>query len=88
MRDRRRSYQRPEYYWRKLLSDPAILLSVSELRASRTRRRAALHWRDGRVDEFGSSNSIKGADRFHVEGVLPASLLKLVADALQAARAK
>ena len=55
---------------------------LSEVRVSRTKRRAACHFRDGQIEEFLSLRPDIRADRFYVEGILSAPLLALVARAL------
>ena len=65
-----------------LLSDPAALADVDVLRIARTSSRADLIHVDGTVSEF-RARPVKG-DRMYVEGVLPAELLKIVAQELAA----
>lgn len=60
------------------LTDPSSLREVSEFRVARTRRRAAIHFRDGHVEEFVATSSTT-ASKFFVEGILPAELIEIVA---------
>ena len=71
-----------------LLEDRPGLDAVAEIRVSRTRRRAAFHFRDGRIGNFLPSKPDGRVDRFSVEGILSGPLLKLVADALAGGKPK
>lgn len=64
------------------LDGSSSLDALSEVRVSRTKRRAAFHFRDGGTEEFLHSRPDPRADRFYVEGILSAPLLALVARAL------
>ena len=65
-----------------LLRDPGSLMDLREVRSARTRSAATILFRDGRADEY-ARRQVEGEDeRFYVEGVLPAALLRKVAAAL------
>ncbi|MBA2725692.1 MAG: hypothetical protein H0U53_06865 [Actinobacteria bacterium] len=66
-----------------LLADPAKLDAITEVRIARTRRRATFIFRSGKVEEFRTAKPNGQDDRFYVEGILAAPLLKLVARAIQ-----
>jgi hypothetical protein len=65
-----------------LLKEPSELQDVAEVRVARTQRRAAVHFVDGRVEEFRAPKPENRTDRFHVEGILPSQLLRLIALAI------
>ena len=66
-----------------LLDDRGVLDTVSEIRVARTKRRATVHFHDGRVGEFLPARPDIRVDRFYVEGILSAPLLKLVGEAIR-----
>lgn len=66
-----------------LLADPAKLDAITEVRIARTRRRATFIFRSGKVEEFRTAKPNGQDERFYVEGILAAPLLKLVARAIQ-----
>ena len=66
-----------------LLADPTNLDTITEVRISRTKRRAAFIFRSGKVEEFHSAKPDGRADRFYVEGILGTPLLELVARAIR-----
>ena len=66
-----------------LLRDPESLDAMAQVRIARTRRKAAFIFRDGRVEEFHTAKPDSRADRYYVEGILSAPLLKLVARAIR-----
>ena len=68
---------------RSLLADPASLDAMAQVRIARTKRKAAFIFRDGSVEEFHTARPDGRADRYYVEGILSAPLLKLVARAIR-----
>lgn len=66
------------------IANPLNLANVSEVRIARTTRRAAVHYRDGAIEEFLPSGRESGTDSFLVEGILSRRLLEIVARAIGA----
>ena len=67
----------------QLLSDPATLHGLAEVRIARIKKRATIHFKDGRVEEFLDQKPDTRVDRFDVEGILPVALLDLIASAIR-----
>lgn len=66
----------------ELLEDAEQLARVSFIRVGRTARHAHFVLSDGQSIEFRSPDRKPRPDRFYVEGVVPAGLLKRIADAI------
>jgi len=66
----------------QLLCDPHALANIIELRVGRTTRYAAIHFKDGTVEEFLYNKRNSRSDRFSVEGIVPRALLERIADGL------
>jgi hypothetical protein len=65
-----------------LLLDRTRLKKVTSVRVGRTARQATIYFRDKTVEEFLPARPRDQEGRFWVEGVLPGSLLELVASAV------
>lgn len=66
----------------EVLRDPEQLARVRAIRVSRTARHAVFIYDDDPAAEFRSPEREPRRDRFYVEGVIPAGLLKRISDAL------
>lgn len=67
----------------QMLEQPRSVSRLQEVRVGRTGRQAAFVFADGHAEEFRPvKETRRNADKFRVEGVLPAGLLWKVADAL------
>jgi len=66
----------------ELLRDPGGLTGLREVRVARTRTAATILFRDGKADEYARRRPQGESERFYVEGVLPAALLRKIAAAL------
>jgi hypothetical protein len=69
----------------ELLIDPSGLKDIDQVRVARTARRAAILFKDGTAEEFLPARPRDQDDRFCVEGVLPATLLQKIANAMNLA---
>ena len=63
----------------ELLREPGNLTFLREVRVARTRSAATILFEDGRADEYARRRSEGESERFYVEGVLPAALLRKIA---------
>ena len=72
----------------QLLREPDHLAQTAELRVGRTTRFAAIHFTNGKIEEFVPGEGETRADRFCVEGIIPRSLLERISLSLAAVNSK